>query len=287
MKPSVPYIFPATLLALAACRSDKDRMGEIVEEWQGKEIILPDDMTDFLTGDTIDLSDADFTILTYVDSTGCTGCKMKLSLWKRYLNSLDTLGYSSVDFLMIVNTVDGDELKNTLSMYAFTHPLYMDQGNKIDSVNGFPDEMRFQTFLLNDRKQIMAIGSPVGSTDIEKMYNSIISGKISMSPVSESAVSISENTLNFGRIGILERSSRTVTFTNLGKDTIRIGRVESSCECTDITFPHDIIPPSSEVEATVHFRGDTIPGEFERTIHVYYPDMDYPTVINITGNIYQ
>ncbi len=42
MKPSVPYIFLATLLALAACRSDKDRMGEIVEEWQGKEIVLPD-----------------------------------------------------------------------------------------------------------------------------------------------------------------------------------------------------------------------------------------------------
>lgn len=31
MKPSVPYIFLASLLTLVACNSDKDRMAEIVE----------------------------------------------------------------------------------------------------------------------------------------------------------------------------------------------------------------------------------------------------------------
>ena len=34
-------------------------------------------MTDFLTGDTIDLSDTNISIFTYVDSVGCTGRKMK------------------------------------------------------------------------------------------------------------------------------------------------------------------------------------------------------------------
>ena len=70
------------LLILCACSrpSETERYAAIVKEWQGKEIKLPHVMTDALTGDTIDLSDTDFIILTYVDSVGCTSCKMKLPL---------------------------------------------------------------------------------------------------------------------------------------------------------------------------------------------------------------
>ena len=41
------------------------------------------------------------------------------------------------------------------------------------------------------------------------------------------------------------------------------------------------------VLATLSFTGDTIYGEFERTIHVYLEDFEYPTVINVSGNIIQ
>lgn len=67
-------------LILWSCSTDKSDYTKLVSEWQGKEIVFPDVMTDLLTGDTIDMSDADFTILTYVDSAGCTGCKMKLPI---------------------------------------------------------------------------------------------------------------------------------------------------------------------------------------------------------------
>lgn len=77
-------------------------MARIVEEWQGKEIVFPEVMTDFLTGDTIDLTDANFTILTYVDSAGCTGCKMRLALWNEFLYSLDSITNNRVNFLMVI-----------------------------------------------------------------------------------------------------------------------------------------------------------------------------------------
>ncbi len=41
------------------------------------------------------------------------------------------------------------------------------------------------------------------------------------------------------------------------------------------------------VLAILSFTGDTIYGEFERTIHVYLEDFEYPTVINVSGNIIQ
>lgn len=88
---SLPMLILLTaMFSIHSCKSDKDRIAEIVEYWQGREIKFPEVMTDFLTGDTIDLSEADFTIFNYVDSVGCTGCKMKMPIWLEFLNSLDS-----------------------------------------------------------------------------------------------------------------------------------------------------------------------------------------------------
>ena len=57
----------------------------IVEEWQGRTIEFPSVMVDVATGDTIDTSEADFILLTYIDSAGCTGCSMKLPLWIKFI----------------------------------------------------------------------------------------------------------------------------------------------------------------------------------------------------------
>ena len=137
------------LLALAACRSDKDRMAEIVDEWLGKEIVFPEVMTDFMTGDTIDLSDADFTIFTYVDSVGCTECKMKLPLWQEFLNSLDSIANSDVRFVMVVDRTNRQDLNYLTKRYGFDHPIFLDEDRRMLDVYTFPDKVTLQTYLLN------------------------------------------------------------------------------------------------------------------------------------------
>ena len=106
MKKSVIQIILMFLasITLWSCASETNAYARLVSEWQGREIVFPEVMTDFLTGDTIDLSDADFTILTYVDSTGCTGCKMKLPIWKEFFSSLDLIvGERFFNALFVVN----------------------------------------------------------------------------------------------------------------------------------------------------------------------------------------
>lgn len=56
---------------LLACTTGKSDYENLISEWLGKEIIFPEEMTDVITRDTIDLSEADFTIVTFIDSTGC------------------------------------------------------------------------------------------------------------------------------------------------------------------------------------------------------------------------
>lgn len=48
--------------------SEQSKFQEAVSLWRGKHVVMPDSITDIMSGDTIVLGDADFTILTYVDS---------------------------------------------------------------------------------------------------------------------------------------------------------------------------------------------------------------------------
>ena len=74
-----------------SCSADSDAYVKLVEKWQGRTIEYPSVMVDVATGDTIDISGADFTLITYIDSAGCTGYRMKLPRWTRFLDSLDSI----------------------------------------------------------------------------------------------------------------------------------------------------------------------------------------------------
>ena len=277
------------IIAFASCgeSSDKARIQSIVEEWQGKQIVLPEVMTDFMSGDTINLTDADFTILTYVDSIGCTGCKMKLPLWKNFLNSLDSIGDGNFQFIMMVYPSDITELKYLMKRDDFDYPVYLDADNKVSKDNSFPDKTAFQTFLLDRNMKVTAIGNPTYSSEIAKLYKEIISGQISVSAESRNFVSVSDSQILLGNLRSGESRTREVVFTNQGNDTVRIEKVISSCDCTELSLPRRYIAPKSDLKAVLTFSGDSVSGDFERTIQVYFSDFEYPTIINVSGNIIQ
>lgn len=271
------------LLCCTSCISEN--LQKIVDEWQGKLIIFPDNMTDFLTGDTIDFAHSDFTIVSYVDSTGCTGCKMKLALWKEYMDSLNLRTDMNINFVIIVNTVDSLALKRLLNMYAFNNYVFLDFNDNVNSVNKFPKESSCQTFLLDRNRKVLAIGNPVLSSKIGHLYNSIILGRISVSSTNKIIISVPINTIDLGNLGRMQSVKKPIKFFNEGNSDIKISKVISSCDCVDLELPSRSIPLSSNLEASLLFLGDTASGDFERTIHVYYEGMDYPTVLNVIGHI--
>lgn len=273
------------MLIVSCSQTNSSRVAEIVEFWQGREILLPLNMTDVLTGDSIDFADADFSIITYVDSIGCTGCKMKLPIWKEFLNSIDDISDSDIRFLMAVNSSDVKELLYQLKSNSFHYPVYLDTENKIYDTNKFPDEATFRTFLLDRKGKVVAVGSPVYSEEIGRLYKSILSGRMSFSPETGNAVTASKNMVNLGNLHPGDSKRYQILLNNSGNDTVRIEKTVSSCDCTDISLQSKLIPPEAQVEATLIFSGDSIIGKFERTIHIYYTNFDYPTILKITGNI--
>lgn len=64
-----------------------------------------------------------------------------------------------------------------------------------------------------------------------------------------------------------------------------IDRISSSCDCIRLVLSDSYLYPRSKKAAKVEINGDTISEEFEISINVYYKDFDYPSVINVFGNI--
>ena len=104
MKNRILLIILTTLLILCiSCReSDQERVARLVQEWQGKEIIFPEGLvfTRFVK-DTVDyrIPEAEYKVVVYVDSIGCTSCKLKLPEWKKLITHIDSLTDSNIPFL--------------------------------------------------------------------------------------------------------------------------------------------------------------------------------------------
>lgn len=90
-------------LFFASCEeSEKERLSRLVQEWEGKEILFPAHSTFTIQGrDTVDFDfkDATYKIVTYIDSVGCTDCKLQLYRWKELIKEVDSLTNGNVPFL--------------------------------------------------------------------------------------------------------------------------------------------------------------------------------------------
>lgn len=276
-----------SVLLLGGCSksSEMERYAKLVEYWQGREIKLPEVMTDILTGDTIDFSDADFTILTYVDSAGCQSCKMKLPLWKEYINTIDSISDATINVLMIVSSNEYDEIRYTLTRDNYNYPVVIDIDNQFNSYNQIPKEVTFQSFLLDKSNKVLAIGNPVFHHGIALFYNSIISGEQSFSKSFDAIVKIENHDINLGLLAPKESKKGYFKIINEGDDSIYIRKIVSSCDCTAANTTSDVILPKSSLDGFVSFSGDTITGEFNNSILIFYNGFDYPSILRIAGKI--
>lgn len=94
-----------------------------MKEWNNKEIVYPNKMQFTILGvDTSFLSQSEYRIITYVDSVGCTNCKLRLEQWKKFINQLDTVG--NVPVLFFLHPKNNQKLNYILKRDHFTSHLY-------------------------------------------------------------------------------------------------------------------------------------------------------------------
>ena len=174
------YIMVLLILFSSCQNKTKNHVIQLVREWEGKEIQFPPNSVFTIQGkDTIKHSgdNCDYKIVTYIDSIGCTSCKLQLQNWKDFILKMDSLNHDKVSFLFCFYPKDKSELRFIFQRDSFEYPICLDENDSFNKLNHFPSDMTFQTFLLNRNNKVLAIGNPIHNPKIRELYVKIIRGE--------------------------------------------------------------------------------------------------------------
>ena len=165
-----------TCFFLISCQmSQKKRIEKIIQEWQGKEIIIPATIKFKTLGqDTLcsDLWNKPYKIFTYVDSIGCASCQLGVLEWKGIIQ-LCHQQQMDVGFIFVVHASNFNRFEADIRIQGFDYPIIYDYHNEFDKLNHFPADP-YRTFLLDKDNNIQLIGSPVNNPQMWELYIKII-----------------------------------------------------------------------------------------------------------------
>ena len=176
-------ILPLFILCTLSCacfscsNEKKEEITRMVTEWQGKEIQFPTNSTFTIQGkDTVSVNmNAEHKILVYVDSAGCTSCRLQLNKWKEFIVKVDSVAKEPVQFLFYLTPKSVKEARYITRRVDFTYPMCIDLKNEINSKNNFPKEDTFHTFLLDAKNKVQIIGNPIHNNAVRELYLNAIS----------------------------------------------------------------------------------------------------------------
>ena len=274
-------------LFFASCEeSEKERLSRLVNEWEGKEILFPIHSTFTIQGkDTVnfEFQNAEYKVVTYVDSIGCTSCKLQLHRWKEFLSEVDSLTNGNVSFLFYFHPKDMKELRYLTRRDAFTHPVCFDEKDEFNQLNHFPSEMMFQTFLLDERNRVVALGNPVLNPNVKELYLNLIKGSVQTSSTNTlTEVSIDNVVMDLGRFPMSEKQESGFVFTNTGNNLLVIQDITTSCGCTKVEYSKEPIRPGGTLKVKVIYEAEQ-KGYVNKSVKVYCNTKDSPVRLTVKG----
>ena len=274
------------LLMVSCSESEKERLSRLVQEWEGKEILFPAHSTFTIQGkDTVDFDfkGAAYTIVTYIDSVGCTSCKLQLHRWKELVKEVDSLTNGDVPFLFYFHPKDIKELRYLTRRDAFTYPVCFDEKDDFNRLNRFPREMMFQTFLLDKENRVIALGNPIQNPKVKELYLNLIKGMgESTSKERLTTVSINSTVIDFGSFPKEEKQERSFILTNTGNGLLVIQDIVTSCGCTKVEYSKEPVRPGETLEVKVIYEAEQAE-HFNKTVTVYCNAENSPLRLTVKG----
>ena len=276
------------MVYFCSCQESREEaMLRLVQEWSGKEIKFPARSVFTVQGkDTVDFDfeDVDYKVVTYIDSVGCTSCKLQLHRWKQLVAEVDSLTDGSVPFLFYFHPKNIKELRYLTRRDGFTYPVCFDEQDEINRLNQFPSVMDFQTFLLDKDNKVVAMGNPILNPNIKDLYLEVIAQKPKSKPSGHiTSVSVNQPVIDFGTFSKEEKREASFLLTNTGKGLLVIHDITTSCGCTRVTYSKEPVRPSGTLEVKVTYEAEQ--AEYiNKSILVYCNAENSPLRLTIKGN---
>ena len=274
------------VFCLCACHeSERDRTLRLVKEWEGKEILFPQNPIFSIQGkDTVDFDfrDSEYKIVTYVDSVGCTSCKLQLERWETFIKDVDSVMNGSVPFVFVFHPKNVKELRHILRGHAFNYPVFFDEKDDFNVLNRFPSEMLFQTFLLDKENKVMALGNPVLNPQIKDLYLKQL-GRYSIDSLPNTTVKVMETVYDFGVISQTDKHTHVFQLVNTREYPLVVSDVVPSCDCTQVQYDHSI-DSGDTLHLEVIYSPDEV-GLFYRSVDLYLNVKESPVTLWIKGEV--
>ncbi|MDR2811230.1 MAG: DUF1573 domain-containing protein [Tannerellaceae bacterium] len=271
-------------LLFISCGGDKKKEDvlRLVAEWQGKEIIFPKNIvfTRYLTDTTNFLiPESEYKVLIYVDSVGCTACKLQLSQWKELMAYTDSTSRGAVPFLFFIHSNNYWEMYYLLKEDNFDIPVCIDKEDELNKLNRFPSDTDFRTFLLDRENKIVVIGNPIQNLAVKELYLKRISGKNDSADIQiETSVAVDTSEIDMGTFGKSETKQAMFTLRNTGNSPLVIADVVVTCGCATIEFDKYPAAPSEVLKVVVNMTPKDS-GFFSETITVKTNTKEYIKLI--------
>ena len=279
------FIFPFLLVACQTTR--KDHITQLVEEWQGKEVRFPENpvFTRQLK-DTVDyrILETVYKVLVYVDSIGCTSCKLQLPKWKEFIAYVDSVSDRQIPFLFFFQSKDNKELRYILRRDNFRLPVCVDSQDEFGKLNRFPSEQMFQTFLLDKDNRVKVIGNPIHNLSVKELYLKEIEGVKKSETLALTQIVSDQEEYDLGIVAKNGTKRQKVLLTNRGDVPFVIKGITTSCDCTTAEYDWKEIAPNEQKEMVVSYKAEQ-PGDFWRTVTVYGNIPDQALTLSFVGRV--
>ena len=276
----------------SSCKESKrDSLTQLVNEWDGKKIAFPSDMSFVSYGSSeaikCDITYEKYAVITYVDSLGCVSCKLQLPGWDKFLYELDSVSDGSVPCLFFFHPKQHDrrELIGLLKRTHFTYPVCIDENDSLNILNQFPSDLMFQTFLLNKNNRVIAMGNPVYNPKIKELYLKIIKGEdpVQSQKNLQTSIAIDKSEIDWSTFNWKQEQVTDVILTNTGNELLVIEGISTSCGCTTVEYSKEPVQPDKNLALKVKYKADH-PEHFNKTITVYCNAKGSPFKLQVSGN---
>ena len=233
-------IFCISLLCFSSCQNPaQEHITQLVKEWQGKEVhFLENPVFTRQLSDTVDyrIPEAEYKVLVYVDSIGCTSCKLQLPKWKEFIVYVDSVSGGQVPFLFFFQSKDNKELRYILKRDNFRLPVCVDSQNEFGKLNRFPSEQMFQTFLLDKDNRGKVIGNPIHNLSVKELYLKEIAGIKGTDTLALTQLVPDREEYDMGIVAENETKKQKVLLKNTGDVPFVIKGITTSCDCTTAEY---------------------------------------------------
>ncbi|MRY94185.1 DUF1573 domain-containing protein [Parabacteroides distasonis] len=284
MKPLDLIILLLTIFLSACQDKQKEIITLLVKEWQGKQILFPENMvfTRFASDTTnFVIPTSDYKVLVFVDSIGCTSCKLQLSRWKEFIRYTDSISQKNIPFLFFFQFDDQWEIHSLLIRENFDKPICLDRSDSLNQLNHFPKDIRFQVFLLDKNNKVVVIGNPVHNPNVKELYLEEISRKQPVAPI-QTTVKVEKESFLLETIPLGKSKDTLFKLVNTGDQPLVIIDVTTTCGCAQTLFDKHPVQPGESLHIKVGVTPEN-KGLFDETITVKC-NTNQLIKLNIRGN---